>query len=226
MKMIYLGISIPLFIIGSVLVIYSIFGEGYMPGLDQMSQYCEKSSTSILFWECKNENQNNHVTTLVVELLIGISMIITGVFLAAKTTSKPTQQKPEESNKELKGKTLEEYKEYYLARKETADARMETADADERLFLEIQKKLNKLMLKKGYSLSEAVRVVAEDYNKLGIYLTVDRSGTAFKISGVFSENSTVQKPVERKESESNFCENCGNTLNPKAKFCGSCGTKV
>ena len=80
------------------------------------------------------------------------------------------------------------------------------------------------MLKKGYSLSEAVRVVAEDYNKRGIYLTVDRSGTTFKISGIFSENSTVQKPVERKESESNFCENCGKSLKPTAKFCGGCGS--
>ena len=32
-----------------------------------------------------------------------------------------------------------------------------------------------------------------------------------------------QKPVEKKETSA-FCENCGNTLNPKAKFCGSCGT--
>ena len=34
-----------------------------------------------------------------------------------------------------------------------------------------------------------------------------------------------QKPVEKKETSA-FCENCGNTLNPKAKFCGGCGTKV
>jgi len=34
-----------------------------------------------------------------------------------------------------------------------------------------------------------------------------------------------QKPVEKKETSA-FCENCGNTLNPKAKFCGSCGTPV
>ena len=156
-------------------------------------------------------------------ILISIILVVgfIGVIIAVMKTrrSNPAQQKPEESNKEMKGKTLQEYKEDYLARKETADA-------DERLFHEIQKKLNKLMLKKGYSLSEAVRVVAEDYNKRGIYLTVDRSGTSFKISGIFSENSTVQKPVERKESESNFCENCGNSLKPTAKFCGSCGTSV
>ena len=34
------------------------------------------------------------------------------------------------------------------------------------------------------------------------------------------------KSAETKESESNFCENCGNTLNPKAKFCGKCGTRT
>jgi hypothetical protein len=34
-----------------------------------------------------------------------------------------------------------------------------------------------------------------------------------------------QKPVEKKETSA-FCENCGNTLNPKAKFCGSCGTRI
>ena len=34
-----------------------------------------------------------------------------------------------------------------------------------------------------------------------------------------------QKPVEKKET-STFCENCGNTLNPKAKFCGICGTRT
>ena len=32
-----------------------------------------------------------------------------------------------------------------------------------------------------------------------------------------------QKPV-KKEEMSAFCENCGNTLKPTAKFCGSCGT--
>jgi hypothetical protein len=34
-----------------------------------------------------------------------------------------------------------------------------------------------------------------------------------------------QKPAKKKET-STFCENCGNTLNPKAKFCGGCGTSV
>ena len=39
----------------------------------------------------------------------------------------------------------------------------------------------------------------------------------------YTSRNTAPKPnsAEKKESESNFCENCGNTLNPKAKFCGS-----
>ena len=76
-------------------------------------------------------------------ILISIILVVgfIGVIIAVMKTrrSNPAQQKPEESNKEMKGKTLEEYKKDYLARKETADARKETADADERLFLEIQK---------------------------------------------------------------------------------------
>jgi cadmium resistance protein CadD (predicted permease) len=34
-----------------------------------------------------------------------------------------------------------------------------------------------------------------------------------------------QKPVEKKETSSS-CSNCGNTLNPKAKFCGGCGNVI
>ena len=34
-----------------------------------------------------------------------------------------------------------------------------------------------------------------------------------------------QKPVKEKETSSS-CSNCGNTLNPKAKFCGKCGNQV
>ena len=37
------------------------------------------------------------------------------------------------------------------------------------------------------------------------------------------ERKPSQKPAKKKETSA-FCENCGNTLNPKAKFCGSCGT--
>ena len=35
---------------------------------------------------------------------------------------------------------------------------------------------------------------------------------------------TSYKPAETKESESNFCENCGKSLKPETKFCGKCGT--
>jgi tetratricopeptide (TPR) repeat protein len=34
-----------------------------------------------------------------------------------------------------------------------------------------------------------------------------------------------RKPAKKKETSA-FCENCGNKLNPKAKFCGSCGTRL
>ena len=36
----------------------------------------------------------------------------------------------------------------------------------------------------------------------------------------------VKKEPAKKKETSAFCENCGNTLNPKAKFCGSCGTRI
>ena len=35
-----------------------------------------------------------------------------------------------------------------------------------------------------------------------------------------------RKPAETRESENNFCDNCGKSLRPTAKFCGSCGTSV
>ena len=38
--------------------------------------------------------------------------------------------------------------------------------------------------------------------------------------------STRRKPAKTRESESNFCDNCGKSLRPTAKFCGSCGTSV
>ena len=37
--------------------------------------------------------------------------------------------------------------------------------------------------------------------------------------------STRRKPAETRESESNFCDNCGKSLRPTAKFCGKCGTQ-
>ena len=36
--------------------------------------------------------------------------------------------------------------------------------------------------------------------------------------------STSRKPAKTRESESNFCENCGKSLRSTAKFCGKCGT--
>jgi len=33
-----------------------------------------------------------------------------------------------------------------------------------------------------------------------------------------------RKPAETRESESNFCDNCGKSLRPTAKFCSGCGT--
>ena len=38
--------------------------------------------------------------------------------------------------------------------------------------------------------------------------------------------STSRKPAETRESESNFCENCGKSLKPETKFCGKCGNQV
>ena len=33
-----------------------------------------------------------------------------------------------------------------------------------------------------------------------------------------------RKPAETRESESNFCDNCGKSLRPTAKFCSGCGS--
>ena len=35
-----------------------------------------------------------------------------------------------------------------------------------------------------------------------------------------------KKKYDVKDSESNFCENCGNSLKPTTKFCGKCGNQV
>ena len=37
------------------------------------------------------------------------------------------------------------------------------------------------------------------------------------------EKPAKQKPAEKKETSA-FCENCGKSLKPEAKFCGQCGT--
>ena len=35
-----------------------------------------------------------------------------------------------------------------------------------------------------------------------------------------------RKPAETRESENNFCDNCGKSLRPTANFCSGCGSKV
>ena len=176
-------------------------------------------------------------------IIIAVLLVVLIIVIARKSfgskAPEPAQEKLEH-NKEMKGKTLEEYKKDYLAKEKkylTFDSGNEDSDGNPtKLFLEIQKKINKLMLKKGYSLSEAVSVVAEDYNKLGIYLIVDPSGTGFKVSRTdpaqigynpkFAEKFyQSSQSTNAKESESNFCENCGKSLKPEAKFCGGCGTQ-
>jgi len=34
-----------------------------------------------------------------------------------------------------------------------------------------------------------------------------------------------RKPAETRESTSNFCDNCGKSFRPTAKFCSGCGTQ-
>ena len=41
----------------------------------------------------------------------------------------------------------------------------------------------------------------------------------------YESKYVARKPAEKKETSSS-CSNCGNTLKPTAKFCGSCGTPV
>ena len=51
-----------------------------------------------------------------------------------------------------------------------------------------------------------------------------KDGLAERVKMAEAEKKTEKNNTSSQESESSFCENCGNTLNPKAKFCGSCGT--
>ena len=41
---------------------------------------------------------------------------------------------------------------------------------------------------------------------------------------IAKEKPAKQKPTEKKETSA-FCENCGKSLKPEAKFCGGCGTQ-
>ena len=38
------------------------------------------------------------------------------------------------------------------------------------------------------------------------------------------ERPFIKQPAETRESESNFCDNCGKSLRPTAKFCSGCGS--
>ena len=51
-------------------------------------------------------------------------------------------------------------------------------------------------------------------------------GTVVGVIVAIKRGSKTPKPVkeEPKEATSAFCESCGNTLKPEAKFCGKCGT--
>ena len=40
---------------------------------------------------------------------------------------------------------------------------------------------------------------------------------------IAKQKPAKQKPAEKKETSA-FCENCGKSLKPEAKFCGGCGT--
>ena len=40
---------------------------------------------------------------------------------------------------------------------------------------------------------------------------------------ITKEKPAKQKPAEKKETSA-FCENCGKSLKPEARFCGECGT--
>ena len=40
---------------------------------------------------------------------------------------------------------------------------------------------------------------------------------------ITKQKPAKQKPAEKKETSA-FCENCGKSLKPEAKFCGQCGT--
>ena len=81
---------------------------------------------------------------IILVLVIGIVGVIIAIIKIRKPKS--AQEKPEESNKEMKGKTLEEYKKDYLANKKkytTFDSGNEDSDGNPtKLFLEIQKKIN------------------------------------------------------------------------------------
>ena len=63
----------------------------------------------------------------------------------------------------------------------------------------------------------------------GYYLTKLPRESTYNADGkilekIKAENKKAKVWNAKLENTNAFCENCGNTLNPKAKFCGSCGT--
>ena len=87
---------------------------------------------------------------IILVLVIGIVGVIIAIIKIRKP--KPAQEKLEH-NKEMKGKTLEEYKKDYLAKEKkylTFDSGNEDSDGNPtKLFLEVQKKINKLIVLKN-----------------------------------------------------------------------------
>jgi hypothetical protein len=67
-------------------------------------------------------------------------------------------------------------------------------------------------------------VSGEDYRK---QQAVEAAAKRKKIKQPSSGGGapTISEEIGKKE-RSAFCENCGNTLKPTAKFCGSCGTRI
>ena len=77
-----------------------------------------------------------------------------------------------------------------------------------------------------YSLTTGIRVLP-DWHWLFLM------GLSFVIPGVLVikwKKWFRDLPDPRIEADQNsasaFCENCGNPLNPKAKFCGRCGNRI
>ena len=57
-------------------------------------------------------------------------------------------------------------------------------------------------------------------------LLITRKLKKFSDSEISNTVNSVFVPDDISNNDNIFCDNCGNTLNPKAKFCGSCGTRI
>ena len=65
----------------------------------------------------------------------------------------------------------------------------------------------------------------------GYYLTKPPREYTYNADGkilekIKAENKKAEVWNAKLENTNAFCENCGASLNPKAKFCGSCGTRT